>query len=550
MSKNLSHLLHRKGIAENLMVQIQKSSRKNGKLSSAAIQELSDNHLIGAANIIGSSSFYDFLKPENETKKIYLCNGTACHVAGKQDALRAQVTKYFNENEIGNMCCLGRCHENSAFQYKGVNYSGLTNEQVTGILESKDLHPESKDLYAAHCYAPVPVLMDESLNKLSARAILSVLAKKSNHDWIKEIKISGLRGRGGAGYPMGLKIEACFNQEKEEKYVICNADEGDPGSYSDRYLLDFHPEKVLIGMLISGYILNAHAGVIYIRAEYPETVRQFEKHISYWNQQLDQFSNLKFRFKLIKGAGSYVVGEETSLLSSIEGQRPEVRVRPPYPIENGLYNCPTLVNNVETFASLPFIIVNGGDTYSELGTEESSGTKLVSLNGLFNRPGVYEVEMGVALENLLKTYGQGYREPVKALHIGGPLGGVVPVGEAGKLSLDFETFRKNGFELGHASIVAIPSTFPMIKYLEHLFEFVSVESCGKCFPCRLGAKKGWQMIKDAIHHNQKIDRKLFDELLFTLREGSLCGLGAGLPTPVRNILQHFEEEVKNFFNYE
>ena len=250
---------------------------------------------------------------------------------------------------------------------------------------------------------------------------------------------------------------------------------------------------------------------------------------------------------MIEGAGAYVCGEETALLSSIEGQRPEVRIRPPYPAQEGLFNKPTIVNNVETLAALPFIIDNGGKAYANMGTEKSSGTKLVSLDSFFNTHGMVEVEMGISFKELIYEIGGGFKSPVKAVHVGGPLGGIVPVSKIADLSLDFESFQNNGFLLGHAGVVSIPDDFPMIKYLEHLFDFTAVESCGKCFPCSIGSVRGKEMMEAAYSSGTKIDKQLLDDLLETMEIGSLCALGGGLPLGVKNALQYFEEELKQYF---
>ena len=306
-------------------------------------------------------------------------------------------------------------------------------------------------------------------------------------------------------------------------------------------------------MLVSGYITGAHHGIRYIRAEYPEAVVTIEEAIDALNKQglagKDiQGSGFDFEFKIIQAQGSYICGEETALINSIEGQRPEIRVRPPYPAQKGLFNKPTVVNNVETLAALHFIMSEGGAAWKALGTERSSGTKLVCLDSFFNRPGLYEVVMGTPMRTIVEDLGGGFKTPVKALQIGGPLGGVVPVAKLGELTLDFESFATGGFLLGHASIVSIPEDYPMIRYIQHLFDFAAYESCGKCFPCRLGTKRGHEMATQAIEGTYTIDRTLFSDLLTTLKEGSLCAQGGGIPLPIQNILQYFDAELKAYFN--
>jgi len=236
------------------------------------------------------------------------------------------------------------------------------------------------------------------------------------------------------------------------------------------------------------------------------------------------------------------------LINSIEGQRPEVRVRPPYPTQEGLFNKPTIVNNVETLAALHFILSEGGATYKSLGTEKSSGTKLVCLDSHFNKPGMYEVEMGTSLSEVVNELGGGFKSPVKAMQIGGPLGGIVPVSKIDNLTVDFESFAREGFLLGHASVVCIPEDFPMIKYIEHLFEFASYESCGKCFPCRLGTKRGQELAQKAQNEDYQIDRELMTDLLNTLEQTSLCAHGGGIPLPIKNALMYFDKELRQYFS--
>ncbi|HJW30314.1 MAG TPA: NADH-ubiquinone oxidoreductase-F iron-sulfur binding region domain-containing protein, partial [Saprospiraceae bacterium] len=227
--------------------------------------------------------------------------------------------------------------------------------------------------------------------------------------------------------------------------------------------------------------------------------------------------------------------------------RPEVRVRPPYPTQQGLFNKPTVVNNVETLANLPFIMKNGGKAFASIGTAKSTGTKLLSLDGFFNKPGLYEVDMGTPLRKVIDELGGGFRVPMKAMHIGGPLGGLVPVTRIDDLTVDFDSFAKEGFLLGHASIVCIPEHFPIIQYMEHLFRFTAHESCGKCFPCRIGSTRGYEMLEKAQQGNYKMDLTLMNDLLETLETGSLCALGGGLPLPIKNALKYFHDELTPYF---
>ena len=549
MSKNLSELSGRKGLEENLFEELGIAAKRSGTVSKAKMESLSEEFLVGKANIYGTTSFYDFLKEENKGKQVYVCTGSSCMTAGTQDNLKAKLAGHFKAEEIGDMCCMGRCHENSSFNYKGKNYSG-TDINDFDLIKQGAL--KTKEKYNVD-YFGTQILTSMFNGVDYYYAGLSVALNRSVDDLLGELKESNLRGRGGAGFPISYKLDACRNEKGATKYVVCNADEGDPGAYSDRYLLEVQPLAVLVGMIVSGYITGAKMGVLYIRAEYPEAIEITQKSIDTLRSKKMIGQNIlgsgfDFDFKIIKAQGAYICGEETALLSSIEGQRPEVRVRPPYPTQEGLFNKPTVVNNVETLACIPYIILNGGAKFASIGRGKSTGTKLVCLDGFFNKPGVYEVDMGTPLAHVVKKLGGGFKSKVKALHIGGPLGGLVPVSKIKNLTVDFESFNDNGFLLGHASIVSIPEDYPIVKYIEHLFEFTAHESCGKCFPCRLGSTRGAEMLNKAINSDYKIDRALFDDLLETLEIGSLCALGGGLPLPVKNALEHFNKELKQYFS--
>jgi len=548
MSKNLSELAGKKGFKENLFEELGIAARTSGSPSVEKMEELADAFVMGKANVFGAASFYDFLKQENKGKKVYICNGSSCMTAGTQPALKEKLLKHFKADEIGEMCCLGRCHENSSFHVNGKNYSGHAVEEIEIVKKNNSV---ISDIYHVASYG-TPVLTTAFPGINEYYSILANSLKKPADELLAELKLSGLRGRGGAGFPIAFKLETCKKEISSQKFIVCNADEGDPGAYSDRYLLEQQPHSVLLGMMIAGFITGADMGVVYIRAEYPESISITQKAIDdlYKLQLLGENilqSGFNFNFKVISAQGAYICGEETALLSSIEGQRPEVRVRPPYPVQQGLFNKPTVVNNVETLACIPYILKNGGKKFASIGIGKSTGSKLISLDGFFNKPGIYEVDMGTPLSIVVNDLGGGFRSQIKAMHIGGPLGGLVPVSKINDLTVDFESFSQNGFLLGHASVVCIPENFPIVKYLEHLFQFTAHESCGKCFPCRLGSVRGYEMLKKAQETDYKIDRTLFDDLVETLEIGSLCALGGGLPLPIKNALQYFDKELNPYF---
>jgi NADH-quinone oxidoreductase subunit F len=549
MSRNLSELSGRGGIVDNLFEKMGKAAKATGTPDKEDLNKLAEEFLIGKSSTYGAVTSFDFMKPENQGKKVYVCNGSACLCAGTQDGVHEALAGHFKAEEIGHMTCLGRCHENSAFHYQGKNYSAKSSAEISQILSDTD-SDQNADTYTVA--ANHEVLTAPYPGFEAHYSILKEALKKGKDAALEEIKKANVRGRGGAGFPMWIKLNGCAIEESDRKFIICNADEGDPGAFSDRYLLEQRPHSILLGMMIAGFITGADWGILYIRAEYPESVdivndavAELRKH-GLLGENIEG-SGFNFDFKVIQAQGAYICGEETALINSLEGQRPEVRTRPPYPTQLGLFNKPTVVNNPETLAAVPWILHHGGDAYKAIGTEQSSGTKLISLDSYFNKPGIYEVEMGTSLHEVIYEMAGGFKNPIKALHIGGPLGGLVPIDKVDSLTIDFESFAKGGFLLGHASVVSIPEDYPIIKYLEHLFDFAAFESCGKCFPCRLGTTRAHEMLQKAVDNNYKIPMELFQDLLDTLEQGSLCAHGGGIPLPARNAIQYFREELDPFF---
>jgi len=551
MSRNISKLSGRKGLKDNLfkrMIDTTKKS-KNGK----EIKQLADEYHVGMSTIHGAESFYEFLRPEHKEKKAWICNGSACMCAGTQGKVRKKLSEKLGADKIGMMFCLGHCYETSSFHYDGHNYSGKDIDQIDEIIKGKKINTKNINSVS---HATKGILMGEDLSTIEKfKDLLSQILKKDKKETLKIITESNLCGRGGAGFPTGMKWNFCSQQKVEKKYVVCNADEGDSGAFSDRYLLEDQPLKVLFGMVVCAYIIGSDEGVLYIRGEYP-------KSIEIVNGTINELKKLNLLGKNILGTdfsydlyicigqGAYICGEETALIASIEGRRAEVDVRPPFPAVEGLYKKPTVVNNVETLAAIPGILKYGAKSFSSIGNVKSAGTKLVCLDSLFKNPGVYELDMGTPMKKIIHDIGGGFIKPVKALQVGGPLGGVIPIKEVEKLNLDFQEFTKAGFMLGHGGIVSIPEDFNMIKYIHHLFKFSAEESCGKCFPGRLGSYRGKEMFDQAVSKTNKIPIKLLNELLITMQKGSLCALCGAIPLPIQNILKYFTEEFKTDINQE
>ena len=541
MSRNISLLSGKKDDKNSLFGKISVSPNETSDA------QLAGEYNLGVSTIHSTKSFYDFLSEDFKNKKAYVCTGSACMCRGTQENVTQKLKSKFGQDAVGEMICLGRCYENSAFYYNGENYSGDDINQLDEIIDGK--HKSTS--YTMRSFSDTSFLVENEVFSTfkDFKDLLETCFQTDKNDLINTLKDSGLRGRGGAGFPTGMKWEFCSDQDAPAKYVVCNADEGDPGAYSDRYLLEEQALKVLFGMVICGYIIGSKQGFMYIRGEYPES-------IDITNETLAKLRDLNllgnnilgsgfdFDMNVVEGQGAYICGEETALIASIEGRRAEVDVRPPFPVVEGLYKKPTVVNNVESLAAVALIFKHGSDSYKNIGNGRSLGTKLISLDGHFNNPGLYEVDLGTPLSRIIDEIGGGFNEDIKAIQIGGPLGGIVPVDILRSLTLDFEVFADAGFLLGHASFVCIPRSFSAVEYAKHLFAFTAHESCGKCFPCRLGSTRGKEMLGSAIDDNQKFSEELIYDLLETMEVGSLCALGGGLPLAIRNLLEHCGDEFK------
>ena len=545
MSKNISNLSGKVGLKYNLFQKISDNVLKNHPKDN---KDIANEYNLGVSTVYGAESFYEFLRPAHREKKAFVCNGSACMCSGTQDKLKETLREKLGKDKVGTMFCLGYCYENNAFHYNGENYAGKDIEKIDQIIKGKKIQ---QDKYFSKSYATTSFLMDDKLLSISqVKEQLTKFLKTDKKEIIKTILDSNLTGRGGAGFPTGMKWDFCSREKVKKKYVICNADEGDSGAFSDRYLLEDQPLKVLFAMIICGYVIGGDEGVLYIRGEYPKSIEAINGCINELKKAGLLGENIlgtgfSFDIYICIGQGAYICGEETALIASIEGRRAEVDVRPPFPVTEGLYKKPTVVNNVETLAAVTGILINGADKFAAIGNKKSAGTKLVCLDSFFKNPGVYEIDMGTPMKKIFNEIGGGYKEPVKAFQIGGPLGGVVPLSEIDNLNLDFQEFSAKGFMLGHASVVSIPKDFPMVGYIHHLFEFSAEESCGKCFPGRLGSYRGKEMFDQVKNKTAKIPLKLLNDLLVTMQKGCLCALCGAIPTPIMNILKYFSNEMKN-----
>jgi formate dehydrogenase iron-sulfur subunit len=368
---------------------------------------------------------------------------------------------------------------------------------------------------------------------------------------VQAITASGLRGRGGAAFPTGIKWKTVLDQNTAQKYVTCNADEGDSGTFSDRMLMEGDPFTLIEGMTIAGIAVGATRGFIYLRAEYPHAHRALKTAIAaaYQAHYLGEDvagSGKRFDLEVRLGAGAYICGEETSMLESLEGKRGEVRVRPPLPAIKGLFGQPTIVNNVVTLSTVPWILAHGAQAYADFGTGKSRGTLPIQLAGNIKRGGLVERAFGLTLRELLYDYGGGSASgrPIRAVQIGGPLGAYVPPSQFDTV-IDYEALSAIGALLGHGGIVVFDDTVDMARMARYAMEFCAIESCGKCTPCRIGSTRGMEVI-DRILAGTDGERnvRLLEELCDTMVQGSLCGLGGMAPFPVQSALKHFREDFR------
>jgi NADP-reducing hydrogenase subunit HndC len=515
---------------------------------------------------------------------ITICNGTTCLNNGVRllhDILEAQLEKagLTDRVKINISGCLGMCNKGPILiVYPGYTiYGNVQKEDVAEIIEEHVLKNRpvarlaiqedhlfnrffrifgdtqffGKQLRIAlrNCGIIDPENIDDYIALRGYEALAKVLTEMSSQEVIDEIKKSGLRGRGGGGFPAGTKWQFTANQPGDCKYVICNADEGDPGAFMDRSAIEGDPHTILEGMAIGGYAIGAKKGIIYIRAEYPLAVQRLRKAIEdarAHNLLGDNIlgSDFCFDIEIRLGAGAFVCGEETALIRSIEGHRGTPRPRPPYPSVSGLFGKPTLINNVETWANVPVIILDGGNWFSTVGTENSKGTKVFALAGKVRNTGLIEVPMGTTLREIIYGVGGGLpdNKELKAIQTGGPSGGCLPA-EYLDTPIDYESLAKAGSIMGSGGMIVIDEDSCMVDIAKFFLEFTQDESCGKCTPCREGTKRMFEILTRITEgKGQAGDIEKLERLGNMTKKASLCGLGQSAPNPVLSTIRNFRHE--------
>ena len=425
------------------------------------------------------------------------------------------------------------------------------NGAVVNRLDELPFYKKQMRIALKNCGVINPEDIDEYIAFDGFKALEKVITTMSQDEVIEEISKSGLRGRGGAGFPTGKKWSFVKAENSEQKYVICNADEGDPGAFMDRSILEGDPHSVIEAMTIAGYAIGASKGFIYVRAEYPIAVKRLqiaiEQEREYGLLGKNIFgTDFSFEVEIKLGAGAFVCGEETALIESIEGKRGQPRVKPPYPAKYGLWYKPTLINNVETYANITRIILNGADWYSSIGTETSKGTKVFALGGNVNNVGLVEVPMGTTLREIIYDIGGGIpngRE-FKAAQTGGPSGGCIPK-EHLDTKIDYESLAQIGSMMGSGGLIVMDDTKCMVNIAKFYLDFTVSESCGKCTPCRIGTKRMLEILERMCDGNgTEEDLYKLEKLAFNIKKSAICGLGQTAPNPVISTMKYFREEYR------
>ncbi len=521
-------------------------------------------------------------------KHILVCHGTGC-TSSKSIEILENFKKIIKEKQIENVRviktgCFGLCAKGPIVIVRPEDtfYANCTPEDCeeiiqTHIIEGKEVqrllckdidgtkvksldelnfYKKQERIALKNCGVINPEDIDEYIAFDGYLALEKVLKEMNQEQVIETIKKSGLRGRGGAGFLTGLKWELTKNVEADQKYVVCNADEGDPGAFMDRSILEGDPHCVIEAMMIAGYSIGANKGYIYVRAEYPIAVKRFQIAINQAKEYGLLGKNIlgfdfDFDIEIRLGAGAFVCGEETALLESIEGRRGHPRVKPPFPAQSGLWGKPTLINNVETYANITKIILNGAEWFNQIGTEKSKGTKVFALGGNVNNTGLVEVPMGTTLREIVYDIGGGIpnNREFKAAQTGGPSGGCIPK-EHLDTPIDYESLKEIGSMMGSGGLIVMDDTKCMVSLAKFYLDFTVSESCGKCTPCRIGTKRMHEILTKICEGNgTDKDINLLEKLALNVQKSSVCGLGQSAPNPVLSTLKYFKDEYKEHVSY-
>ena len=550
MSRNLVEMVRRHHAvgAPTALEVLKEAMERRGEITDDDRRLAAERSGLPEAAVHGVSTFYDDLLQPRGRRHVRVCTGTACFAATADahvDELRAGLGLQFGQRSadgevsLAETVCLGFCHSSPAVRDGDVVDAGPgVVERVLAGTSRPAAEPPPRSVLGAGFELLAPGRDWDGLRR--------AIAALSPAELLDEVKAATVRGRGGAGFPAGAKWQFARDAPGERKFIVANGDEGDPGSYIDKILMEDFPNLLIEGMALAGYAVGADHGFVLTRSEYPRSKPLLEAAIE--QARGDGVlgpsvlgGDFAFDITIVEGAGSYVVGEETALLACLQGLRGTVSARPPFPAQRGLHGLPTVVNNVETLCNIPVVARAGAAHYAALSPgSPTTGTKLVCFNERFARPGVYEVPFGMTMRALCEDAAGGLigGHAIKALQIGGPLGGILPASLL-DTPFDFDDLAAVGCMLGHGGIVAFDESTDMRALARHLLHFGATESCGKCFPCRIGLRRGYEMFaRDA-----PVDRERLEALLETLELGSLCAHGGGMPAPIRSLLSHFPQEL-------
>jgi bidirectional [NiFe] hydrogenase diaphorase subunit len=509
------------------------------------------------------------LQKEND-HRLFVCMGTTCvsaHSEQVKESLETEIEKHGLKGkcQVVSGGCQGLCAAGPmvAVEPQGTVYQRVQPEDAAEVIEKlgqapiERLHDPATDAFFQRQTKIVlnlegrldPERIEEYIAVGGYSALVKVLTEMTPAEVVDQVTHSGLRGRGGAGYSTGLKWSTVAKAQSEHKYVICNGDEGDPGAFMDRSVMEDYPHRVIEGMAIAAYAIGADVGYLYVRAEYPLAVKRLTLAIRQAQKLRLLGENIggtsfSFRLEIRMGAGAFVCGEETALIASIEGGRGTPRPRPPYPATSGIFGKPTLINNVESFANISQIIARGSDWYAGIGTEKSKGTKIFALTGTVNNTGLIEVPMGISLREIIFDIGGGIpnNKAFKAVQTGGPSGGCMPADYL-DIPVDYESLQKAGSHMGSGGMIVMDETSCMVDVAKYFMEFCMTESCGKCIPCRVGTAQMHDLLNKITRGEATLDDlEMLEKLCGMVKTMSLCGLGQGAPSPVVSTLRYFRDE--------
>jgi len=492
---------------------------------------------------------------------------SSCGIAAGADKIIEKLKNKYPKIDVSITGCIGLCflepivdiYDDNNRLYRHVNVDLETIDEIIENHESSETLINNTDAeiisrqtrIVTENYGHInPESIDDYLNVEGYKAIKHCINELTREEVIDEIKASGLRGRGGAGFPTWFKWNAALQSKGEKKYIVCNADEGDPGAFMDRSVLEGDPHKLLEGMMIGAYAMAADEGIVYVRAEYPLAIKRLQKAIddavekNILGKNIFGRKGYDFNIRIKAGAGAFVCGEETALISSLEGERGMPKLKPPYPAQKGFLNFPTNINNVETLANVPWIFNHGAEKFAGYGTEDSKGTKLFALTGKIRNGGLVEIPMGMTLREVIFDLGGGIRDDkiFKGVQMGGPSGGCLSK-EFLDLPIDYESITKTGAIIGSGGMVVMDESNCMVNMAKFFLEFTCDESCGKCTYCRVGNKRMLEILERITEGKGKLsDIDLLEELANKTIEGSLCGLGMTAPNPILTTLKYFREE--------